>query len=148
MSYDNWWDYRGEAIDVTDVSKYDDSADLLKAVEFFKDPENHFNTVLPEEEEKEFQKWFEKAKEDGYISEADTGIDYDYRGYWREFPKRGREIIQNGHFPDRYKSQIILRFQKSLSMPETRGEYMLGHGKEKPLSSLESATLELSSWSI
>lgn len=112
MSYDNWWDYRGEAIDVTDVSKYDDSADLLKAVEFFKDPENHFNTVLPEEEEKEFQKWLEKAKEDGYISEADTGIDYDYRGYWREFPKRGREITQNGHFPDRYKKPNHPTFSK------------------------------------
>lgn len=112
MSYDNWWDYRGEAIDIADISKYDDSADLLKAVEFFKDPENHFNTVLPEEEEKQFQDWFNKAKEDGRILDKDRGTDYDYRGYWREFVKRGREVTPGGHFPDRYKKPNHPTFSK------------------------------------
>jgi len=67
---------------------------------------DNYETILPEEDEKEFKIWFAQAKENGTVHPEDNGEDYDFRGFWKDMIKNsdeGSDMTADTHFPDTYK---------------------------------------------
>ena len=101
--YENWYENRGVPEAEVKHSDFSDSPEIIRAIKFYQDPENNMNTILTEKEEKEFQKWVQQEKENGNIPEADNSFDYDYRGYWKTYASKGRDVRVDGHYPDMFK---------------------------------------------
>ena len=47
-----------------------------------------YETKLSKDEEKDFKNWFEESKKNGVIHPDDNGIDYDFRGFWKDARRR------------------------------------------------------------
>ena len=65
-----------------------------------------YETKLSKDEEKDFKNWFEESKKNGVIHPDDNGIDYDFRGFWKDIikdNKDGDKFSSETHFPDTYK---------------------------------------------
>lgn len=66
-----------------------------------------YETKLSKKEEKEFEAWLKKSKEDGTILEEDDGQDYDFRGFWKDKIKnasdKDEDYSSETHFLDTYK---------------------------------------------
>lgn len=111
-SYDNWWEDRGVVKDFWNPNETTDYSAIQKAVEFFRDPVEHFNTELHEEEEKKFQQWFSDMKENGYILQGDVGYDYDFRGAFKDGYKPVKQADGTYHWTDKYKKPNHETFSK------------------------------------
>ena len=65
-----------------------------------------YETKLSKDEEKDFKNWFEESKKNGVIHPDDNGIDYDFRGFWKNIIKDNKDAAKfnaETHFPDTYK---------------------------------------------
>lgn len=118
QTFDDWYNDRGAVRGFWNADTSSTFAWLQRAIDLFTNPEQQFNTMLSDKEEKKFQDWFKDMQDKGMIAETDTGFDYDFRGAFKDGYKPVKQSDDKYHWTDKYKKPNHVTFSKESKYAE------------------------------